>query len=182
MKILIAIVALYLVSFSNGLAVETMFPEGASPRVSTTADFQKFVSEVESKKGKIVKLAGRMIGFDPAEEGTIILAEWLPYPADLDLEDGPKDHDVDTGLRFALRYPGETHDPQFKWKGNKFILEGTIQGKRTVVLDMFGTQKSLPYVIARCIHLWESGETEEFDQPDLQFKGPHIARTFCVGK
>ncbi len=92
----------------------------------------------------MVKLAGRMIGFDPTDEGTVILAEWLPYPVDLDLEDGPKDHDVDTGMRFALRYPGETHDPQLIWKGNKFIMEGTIQGTRTMVLDMFGHQKNAP--------------------------------------
>lgn len=182
MKVLMTIVILCLLNFSQGLAADPMFPEDATPRVGTEADFQKLVSEIEGKKGQIVKLAGRMIGFDPSEEGTIILAEWLPYPADLDLEDGPKDHDVDTGLRFALRYPGETHDPQFKWEGNKFILEGTIQGKRTMVLNMFGTHKSLLYVMARCIHIWESGETEDFDQPDVQFKGPHIARTFCVRK
>ena len=182
MKILMAVVILCLLSFSQALSADPMFPEDSTPRVATKEDFQKFASGVEGNKGKMVKLAGRMIGFDPSEEGTIILAEWLPYPVDLDLEDGPKDHDVDTGLRFALRYPGETHDPQFAWKGNKFILEGTIQGTRNMILNLFGTHKSLPYVMAQCIHVWETGETEEFDQPDVQFKGPHIARTFCVGK
>jgi hypothetical protein len=182
MKALITVAFFCLFSFSQGLAAEPTFPEDATPKVVTEADFQKFASDVEGKKGQMVKLAGRMIGFDPSQEGTIILAEWLPYPVDLDLEDGPKDYDVDTHLRFAVRYPGETHDPQFKWEGNKFILEGTIQGTRTMVLDLFGTHKKLPYVMARCIHVWETGETEEFDQPDVQFKGPHIARTFCVRK
>ena len=182
MKVLITVAVWCLLSYTQGLAADTMFPEDATPRVGTKADFQEFASDVEGKKGQMIKLAGRMIGFDPTDEGTVILAEWLPYPTDLDLEDGPKDHDVDTGLRFALRYPGETHDPQFKWKGNKFILEGTIEGERKVVVNLFGTNKTLPYIMVRCIHVWETGETEEFDQPDVQFKGPHIARTFCVGK
>lgn len=182
MKVLMTVVILCLLSLSYGWAAGPMFPQDTTPKVGTKAEFQKLVSESEGKKGYMIKLAGRMIGFDPSDEGTIILAEWLPYPADLDLEDGPKDYDQDTGLRFALRYPGETHDPLFKWKGNKFILEGTIQGKRNIVLDMFGKQKSLLYVMAQCIHVWESGESEEFDQPDVQFKGPHVARTFCVGK
>ena len=182
MKVLITGVVLFLLSFTQGLAADRQFSEGATPRVGSKADFQKFASDVEGKKGRMIKIAGRMIGFDPTEEGTVILAEWLPYPADLNLEDGPKDHDVDTGLRFALRYPGDTHDPQFLWKGNKFIMEGTVEGERNFVVNLFGTHKMLPYVMARCIHVWETGETEEFDQPDIQFKGPHIARTFCVGK
>ena len=182
MRALLLVVPLCLFCFVAAWAGEPTFPQDAVPKVSSKSDFQKLVSGIEENKGRTIKLAGRMIGFDPSDEGTIIIAEWLPYPADLDLEDGPKDHDQDTGLRFALRYPGETHDPQFKWKGNEFILEGKIRGTKNVVMDMFGSAKTLMYVMAQCIHVWESGETEEFDQPDVQFKGPHIARTFCIRK
>ena len=182
MRELVMFISLCLLSLSAAQAAEPIFPQDAVPKVSSKSAFQKLFSGIEENKGRTIKLAGRMIGFEPSEEGTIIIAEWLPYPADLDLEDGPKDHDQDTGLRFALRYPGETHDPQFKWKGNEFILEGKIQGTKNIVMDLFGSAKSLMFVMAQCIHVWESGETEEFDQPDVQFKGPHIARTFCVKK
>lgn len=182
MTVLMTLILLCLLSFSPVRAADPTFPEDAVPMVGDKAYFQKLVTDPESKKGEKIKIAGRMIGFEPSEEGTIILAEWLPYPVHLNLEDGPKDQDQDTGLRFALRYPGETHDPQFKWEGNKFILEGTIEGQRDFVMDMFGTKKTLVYVMARCIHVWETGATEEFDQPDVQFKGPHVARTFCVRK
>ena len=182
MRALVMFVSFCLLSFSAAQAAESIFPQDEVPKVSTKSEFQKLVSGIEENKGRTIKLAGRMIGFDPAKEGTIIIAEWLPYPADLNLEDGPKDHDQDTGLRFAVRYPGETHDPQFKWKGNEFILEGKIQGTKNVIMDLFGSTQPLIYVMAQCIHVWESGETEEFDQPDVQFKGPHIARTFCVKK
>ena len=182
MRELLWVVPLWFLGFSAAWAGEPLFPQNSVPKVSSQETFQQLALEAEKKKGQKIKLAGRMIGFDPSDEGTIIIAEWLPYPADLDLEDGPQDHDQDTGLRFALRYPGQTHDPQFKWKGNEFILEGNIQGTKNVVMDLFGNEKTLMFVMAQCIHVWESGETEEFDQPDVQFKGPHIARTFCIKK
>lgn len=182
MRVTLTVAVLCLFCFSYGWSADVLLPQDGTQKISTPEDFQKLVSGIEENKGLTVKLAGRMISFDPSDEGTIIIAEWLPFPVDLDLEDGPKDSDQDTGLRFALRYPGETHDPQFKWRGNKFILEGNIQGTRSVTMDLFGSSKNLIYVMARCIHVWETGETEEFDQPDVQFKGPHIARTFCVKK
>ena len=182
MRELLLVVPLCMFGFSAAWAGDPLFPQDSVPKASSIEIFHKLASNAEKSQGEKIKLAGRMIGFEPSDEGTIIIAEWLPYTADLDLEDGPQDHDKDTGLRFALRYPGQTHDPQFKWKGNEFILEGTIQGTKNVVMDMFGNEKTLLYVIAQCIHVWESGETEEFDQPDVQFKGPHIARTFCIKK
>ena len=175
-------VMLCVFALSQAQASDPTFPKDSVHKVESATEFKKITSGIGELKGQKIKLAGRMAGFDPADEGTIILAEWLPYPIDLDLEEGPKDPTQDSGLRFALRYPGEVHDPLFKWKGNKFILEGTIQGTRTVIMDMFGTEKMLLYVVAQCIHVWEQGETESMDQPDVQFKGPHLARTFCVNR
>ena len=64
MKVLITVAALCLLSVSHALA-DPMFPEDSTPRVGTKAEFQNFASSVEGEKGQMIKLAGRMIGFDP---------------------------------------------------------------------------------------------------------------------
>ncbi len=188
------IIGLFTVLLLGGCAAqyqtEPMFPEDAAPAITSAAQFDSIDSGAESYKRKTMKLAGRIHSVDATEQGALILADWLPFPKDIGLEEGPPDTPDAQGRRFVFLFPGTVrdpfipgpgYDPKAAWEGNRFVLEGTVEGKKTMVLDIFGGEKSLLYLSARCIHVWETGEGEIADQPDSQWGGT-IARTFCAMK
>ena len=167
---------------------DPVFPEDQVPAVMTVTDFDRIWDNLENYKGMTVKLAGRIVDTTSTPDGAVILANWLPYVSHFDLEDGPPDMSHLHLRHFAFLFPGITgdpfakgpdYDPQVAWEGNKFVLEGTVAGSRTMVVNLLGKEKTLLLVRAQCIHVWETGESEPSDQPDSQWAG-QIARTFCV--
>ena len=135
-----------------------------------------------------IKLAGRIIDTSSTSEGAMILAAWFPYLPHFDLEDGPPDTAAHHGRHFVFLFPGLTgdpfakgpdYDPLIAWEGNKFVMEGSIQGHRTMIINSEGDEQTMLFVRAQCIHVWETGKSEPSDQPDSQWPG-QIARTFCA--
>jgi len=169
-------------------ASDPIFPEDQAPAIISTTDFDRIWDNLDGYKGMTVKLAGRIVDTTSTRDGAVILATWLPYVSHFNLEDGPPDTEAGHSRHFAFLFPGiagdpfakgPDYDPLVAWEGNKFVLEGTVKGSRTMVLNVVGEEKTMLLVSTRCIHVWETGESEPSDQPDSQWAG-QIARTFCT--
>ena len=167
---------------------DPVFPDDQVPAIMSPVDFDRIWDNLEGYKGMTFKLAGRIIDTQSIDEGALILAAWVPYISHFNLEDGPPDTAALHSRHFAFLFPGITGDPFVKgpdydplvaWEGNKFVMEGTLIGSRTMVLDALGEEKSMPLIRTQCIHVWETGKSEPSDQPDEQWAG-QIARTFCA--
>jgi len=184
------IVMFLLYGCATSMTSDPTFPVDAVPAVTSSSQFDKVTKGADGSKGQMIKLAGRIIDVSTTQEGALIIASWLPFPKQTSLEEGPPDSPATKGRHFVFLFPGtirdpfipgEAYDPKVAWEGNRFILEGKLAGKKTVVLDPLGDQKSLLHVQARCIHVWETGQSEVADQPDSQWAGT-IGRTFCATK
>lgn len=169
-------------------ASDPVFPDDQVPAIISVTDFDRIWDNLDNYKGMTVKLAGRIVDTTSTPDGAVIFANWLPYVSHFDLEDGPPDMTHLHLRHFAFLFPGIPGDPfakgpdfdlQVAWEGNKFVMEGTVEGSRTMVVNLLGEEKTMLLVRAQCIHVWETGESEPSDQPDSQWAG-QIARTFCV--
>ena len=193
-KLLVGFGVAWLLTLSQGCIpspeTDPLFPEDKVPAAIDASDFDRISAHLDGYTGSMIKLAGRIVDTNHTEEGAIILASWLPYPPHFELEDGPPDVSPHHRRHFVFLFPGIAGDPFEKgpdydslivWEGNKFVLEAMIKGTRTMVLDVEGDEKALLFVITRCIHVWETGESEPSDQPDSQWTG-QVARTFCAQK
>lgn len=156
-----------------------MFPSNSSQEVQKE-QFGVFVAEPDVYRGRAVKLAGRVVGVETTENGTLIVAEWLPYPKKGQY--GPGTNDFTSRDRFTLLYPGVIN-PWSSWQGNRFVMTGEIEGTQDMVASFTGASKSVPYMVARCIHVWEVGDNTWWDQPDTEPGGyPYLQQTYCASK
>ena len=173
-RILLAIAVSGVVLFSQACSSVPIFPKNDSPEVK---EFGVLVAEPDVYRGRAMKLAGRMIAVENTEKGTLIHAEWLPYPKDGQY--GPSTNQIVRQDRFTLLYPGSL-DSLGAWKGNRFIMMGKIEGTQDVVASMTGRTKPVPYMVARCLHVWKIGDNLWWDQPDTEPTGyPYLQETYC---
>jgi starvation-inducible outer membrane lipoprotein len=113
-------------------------------------------------------------------KGTMIVAEQLPivkHPVY-----GPTEEVKRTGdYEFAFLYPGEL-EPQALRNGNRFVIVGTTTNRRPVVVN--GVPKTEPFLIADCIHVWQTGRTEiaEFKEDVGGGFSPLPEKTYCVAQ
>ena len=170
------------------LESDPVFPDDQAPVIISVTDFDRIWDNLDTYKGMTVKIAGRILDTTQTSDGAIILANWIPYVTHFELEDGPPDTTHMHLRHFAFLFPGIAGDPfakgpdydqQVAWEGNKFVMEGSVEGSRTLVVNLLGEERTMLLVKAQCIHVWETGESEPSDQPDSQWAG-QIARTFCV--
>ena len=151
-----------LLALALGCTNVPVFPDNGSKAFSSSNEFGVLTAQPDTYKGRAVRLAGRMVGIEATEQGTMIMAEWLPFPERG--EYGPAAPVGAKTSRFALLYPG-TIDPMGTWHGNKFIAAGQTQGTVAIV-TLEGTSESIPYMVARCLHVWKTGDSEfESDIP-----------------
>ena len=193
MRISLNLLGVILLLLTLGCALtsppEPSFLEDQVPAIISSSDFDRIWGNLDGYKGMTVKLAGRIIDTTTTPEGAVVLAAWFPYLPHFDLEDGPPDTATHHGRHFAFLFPGFTGDPFVKgpdydplmaWEGNKFVMEGSVKGSRTMVINVAGDKQAMLFIRARCVHVWETGESEpSSDQPDSQWPG-QIARTFCA--
>ena len=158
---------------------ETLFGSDQIPAVKSTDQLDKIVGDIPAHQGKPIRLAGRVLRVDSVEGGYTALARWLPYPSPRRVDKGPKDDQADDGPRFVISYRGIVKDRPYTSLGNKFVLEGTVNGTRKTVVDVFGTQKDLLHVDARCVRVWETGVSDIGGTPDSDIPLA-VSRTFCV--
>jgi starvation-inducible outer membrane lipoprotein len=133
-----------------GCSTPSLFPSDVT-NTSTSLEFGALQAKPDVFNGRVVQLAGRIIGVEKSDSGTLILAHELPlgkHPAY-----GPVET-ADATPAFAILYPGKV-DSNALWYGNKFVVIAVAKGQRDVAVD--GILHKEPYVVAKCMHVWKTG-------------------------
>jgi starvation-inducible outer membrane lipoprotein len=170
----------------SGCAAKTLFPPEVMEKVSPTFQFEAWRDagptneSGKSDAGIKVQLGGRIVQATKNGKGIVIVAEQLPIvnnPAY-----GPTEDIKQTGdHEFAFLYSGELEALDLM-KGNRFIIVGTTTSRRPVLVN--GIPKTEPFLIADCIHVWQTGGAEIADFK-LDVGGglsPLPEKTYCVTK
>lgn len=146
----------------SGCSGKSPFPSEVRDKVAPNFDFQAWREASpsnpggKSDSGMKVELGGRIVQATKSGKGVLVVAEQLPvvkHPAY-----GPSDSGTRKGeYEFAFLYPEELSLETLK-NGNRFVMVGTTSGRKPVVVN--GAPKSEPYLVADCIHVWQTGRTE----------------------
>ena len=108
-----------------GCSATPLFPPEAMTDVSSP-EFGVLQAKTDVFKGRVVQLAGRIVGIEESANGTIILARELP------VEKHPVFGPAETNKpmkAFAVLYPGKV-DSNALWFGNKFIVVAVAKEKK----------------------------------------------------
>ena len=166
----------------------TTFPDNGSPSINQLEDFVSLVDHPSGYQGRFLRMAGRMVGIEKQEQGSMIIGEFMLYPKNPNLR--PETPNTDRAYtrgkkrrRFLVVF-SESIDPQFLWNGNEFLVFGQYTGTQDFV-NIVGSSQPAPYIQAQCLHVWNTGsaDLQEFtDQPGPGFPYfPPMERTFCLG-
>jgi starvation-inducible outer membrane lipoprotein len=172
----------------SACVANTPFPPEVMEKVSPTFHFEAWRDASptnesgKSDAGIKVQLGGRIVQATENGKGIVIVAAQLPivnYPVY-----GPTETEEVTrsgDYEFAFLYTGEI-EPLDLMRGNRFIVVGTTTSRRPVLVN--GIPKTEPFLIADCIHVWQTAGDEIAD-----FKGdmggglsPLPETTYCVAK
>jgi starvation-inducible outer membrane lipoprotein len=168
----------------SGCAPATPFPPKVLEKVSPDFDFEAWrdappMNLLGSSDSDIkIQLGGRIVQVTRNDKGIMVVAEQLPivnHPVYGPTEDVNRTGDHE----FAFLYPGalEFQDLQ---NGNRFIVVGTTTSRRPVVVN--GLPKTELFLIADCLHVWQTGRTEiaEFKENVGAGYSPLPEHTSCV--
>ena len=137
----------------------SLFPADVTNGVEKDFDFSVWRNIPNTKVGQKVQLGGRIVQVNSGNGSLTLIATQLPIvqqPAY-----GPKD----TGRRsgeYAIVYNGSL-DSKWVKPGNRLIVIGTTKEAKTVIVD--DVQRSLPSLIAHCLHIWNTGGKEIAEFP-----------------
>jgi hypothetical protein len=148
---------------SIGCSTPTLFPPAATRDVAPL-DFGVLEAQPDVFRGRAVQLAGRIVGVEQSGSGILIRAQELP------VEQRPVYGPAETTKgtpEFAIMYPGKI-DQKGLWFGNKLLVIAVAQGSQSVLVD--GIPRTEPYVLARCMHIWKTGEYGTYGIEDF----PHL--------
>src|SRR5262249_38229307 len=122
----------------------------------------------------MVQVGGRILAVEETEEGSLITVEELPLTdsTTMVVESAPS-----PGW-FVLLYAHRI-DPAALQPGNKLIVVGQFKGTRKVSVS--SARKPVPFVMARCMHVWQTGRYAITDFPHLP-SGYYALRheTYCL--
>ncbi|WP_447970333.1 Slp family lipoprotein [Nitrospira sp. M1] len=168
------LLVLVLLLFISGCVSSSPFPMNGSQALKSESEFGVLTAQPDAFQGRAIKLAGRIIGVETTAEGTMVTAEWLPYP---DAEYmGPVSAGVESPGQFVLFYPGQL-DAEGKLYGNKFLVVGEKGGSQAMTA-VRGTSQSLPYIAARCLHVWKTGNADIETESYTEYSYP-AEETYC---
>ena len=167
MKLKMLLIGSGLIIWVAGCSSAPFFPTNASQILQSEAEFGVLKAEPDVHQGRIVKLAARMVNAKPLNQGTLVLAEWLPYPQ-VEYE-GPDDTGwVSKGV-ISVFYP-DTLDAEGSLPGNKFLVIGEV------VRDTH-TALSLSQITARCLYVWKTGNAD-LGEPDDEYDA--LEEMYCA--
>jgi len=175
------------VALLSGCAANAPFEPEVLEKVSPTFHFEAWRDAGPSNEsgksdaGIKVMLGGRIVQTTKNGKGLVIVAEHLPivnHPVYGPTEGEGKrlgDHE------FAFLFEGALEGLDLM-KGNRFIVVGTTTSRRPVLVN--GIPKTEPFIIADCIHIWQTGGTEiaEFKEDAGAGYSPLPEKTYCVAK
>ena len=162
---------------SVGCSTPSLFPPEAT-RDAAPLEFGVLEAKPDVFKGRVVQLAGRIVGVQHSADGILIRAQELPIQQQPAY--GPAETNKGTPV-FAIMYPGKV-DENALWYGNKLLVVAVAQGSHPVVAD--GVTRTAPFVVARCMHIWKTGEYGSYGIADF----PHLTdgyyplehQTYCA--
>jgi len=180
------LLTLTLCAVLSGCAANRLFPPEAMEKVSPTFQFEAWRDAGPSNEsgksdaGIKVELGGRIVQATKNGKGIVIVAAQLPivsHPVYGPMEDVKRTGDYE----FAFLYPGELEALDLM-KGNRFIMVGTTTSRRPVLVN--GIPKTEPFLLADCIHVWQTGGAEiaEFKEDVGGGLSPLPEKTYCVAK
>jgi starvation-inducible outer membrane lipoprotein len=181
MGVLVVLPALF-----SGCSSKSPFPSEVRDKVAPTFDFTAWRDASptnvtgKSDAGTKVELGGRIVQASKNPKGVLIVAEQLPIVNRPTY--GPSDSGTRKGdYEFAFLYPANLA-PETLRNGNRFVVVGTTSGRKPVVVN--GAPKTEPYLVADCIHVWQTGRTEisEFKESVGAGNSPLPETTSCVPK
>ena len=172
----------------SACAANTPFPPEVMEKVSPTFHFEAWRDASptnesgKSDSGIRVQLGGRIVQATENDKGIVIVAAHLPimnYPVY-----GPTETEEVTRTGdnvFAFFFTGEI-EPLDLMKGNRFIVVGTTTNRRPLLVN--GMPKTAPFLIADCIHVWQTAGAEiaEFKEGVGGGFSPLPETTYCVAK
>ena len=185
---LIPLTTLTLCAVLSACTANTPFPPKVMENVSPTFHFEAWRDagptneSGKSDAGIKVQLGGRIVQATENGKGIVIVAAQLPilnYPVY-----GPTETEevLRTGdYVFAFLFTGEI-EPLDLMRGNRFIVVGTTTSRRPVLVN--GRPKPAPFLIADCIHVWQTAGAEiaEFKEGVGGGFSPLPETTYCVAK
>ncbi len=158
-----------------------MFPSAAIKDLDPNVQMGIFDSEADVYfKGHLAQVGGRILAveqvkdFEMAHEGMLVKAAELPLNEERTgvIEDGK------SGGWFFFSYRGQI-DPTGLQHGNKFILLGFMEGNQRIAVQ--GVERDAPYLIARCLYVWETGRYRIVEFPNLPDGYQPLKRqTYCL--
>jgi hypothetical protein len=128
---------------------------------ATPLEFGVLEAKPDVFKGRVVQLAGRIVGVERSADGILIRAQQLPMPKTP--ASGPAEL-VKKTPEFAILYPSKV-DEKALWRGNKLVVIGLAEGSHVIQAD--GNPRTAPYVVARCMHIWKTGSYQIEDYPHV---------------
>ena len=147
--------------------------------VTTSSQFDELASNWSGYRGQDKLLAGAIMSIDETDEGYLVLAQWLPYPK-TQAEQGPQVSDLAGSRHFLIRFIGKPEQEFHTVRGNKFLLEGKVEGTKKALVNVFGPKKELLSINAKCVHIWETGEANIGSGPGDAEYPPIRQRTVCA--
>jgi hypothetical protein len=160
-----ALVILGLVT--GGCSTPQLFPPEATANVASS-EFGVLHAQADVFKGRVVQLAGRIVEVEESPNGFLIRAQELP------LQEHPAYGPEEIGKRtpeFAINYRGRLDDRAL-WFGNKLVVLAVAQGDQNIAVH--GTVRTEPLVVAKCMHVWKTGEYGSYGISDF----PHVTDTY----
>jgi starvation-inducible outer membrane lipoprotein len=146
-----------------GHAAPPIFPPDATRDLDDAVPFGVLKAQPDTYTGRAVTLGGKIVAVEETDQGLLILVKNLPiaeHPVY-----GPVEIEGVTGEQFAVLYQGRV-DPEGLWFGNKLMVVAVAQGNRNV-LTPSGVIRSRPFVLARCMHVWKTGEYGSYEISDF---------------
>jgi len=147
---------------SVGCSTPSFFPPEAT-RDAAALEFGVLEAKPDVFKGRVVQLAGRIVGVQQSADGILIRAQELPIQQQPAY--GPAETSKGTPV-FAIMYPGKV-DEKALWFGNKLLVVAVAQGSHS--MEVAGIQRTTPYVVARCMHVWKTGEYGSYGIADFPY-------------
>lgn len=172
-----ALALLLTLGLTAGCSTGSLFPPEVTSNAAP-AEFGVVQAQPDVFKGRVVQLAGRIVGVEESSNGYIIRAQELPlerHPVY-----GPAETRKPTS-EFAIDYRGKL-DPAARWYGNKLVVVAVAGGQQGITVD--GAVRHESFVTAKCMHVWKTGEYGSYGIGDF----PHTTdgyyplehQTYCV--
>ncbi len=161
MKTLIKSVILLTSTILVACGTQGVFPPDTLKGVDPNFDFAHWRMVPNQAEAKKIQLGGRIVQAETKSDSITIVTAQLPivdHPAY-----GPKDTGKRSG-EFAIVFQGKIN-PLFLQPGNRIMVVGTTHAPKVVSVD--DLPKSLPTVMATCVHLWKTGGRDIADFPSF---------------